>query len=251
MRTGPAIHVRLLALLALTACSNILGIEPLTGVDAGPGSDVIEPGPDGPSLPDVIVISGQVQRTDPTLGGSFTVELHTLDEQLVTSAPVEAATNMFSLTVPTSGAPVSCYLEVLDATGQAVNTRFYFARPLVANTNVGLNAFTQNEIMMLAIQGASSFDPATGAMLILVSNGNGPASNAVVDLMGPGDLRYGREPDGAPTGNLPATTSSGLAWAFRVPPSVRSITASTPGVQFTGPPVNIRPGSFTMLTIQP
>jgi hypothetical protein len=229
-----------LAALALTGCTRILGIEQLTTGDAGPTSgDGAPPGRDSGPVPAQLTVSGALTPVSAGTSVNVIVELHTLDDQLVTSVIGDPATSTYSLVVDTQGAPVRGYVRVQDPQNQVVSTRVYFPKPLEADTDLPVSLFTINDLAMLASTGGVVFSPQPSVLLLFVTDAQGqPVPGAIVDPGGPADLRYAGD-TAAPSQQFMATGASGIAWAFNCPPGVRTPAAQSLGLQLLGPTVNV------------
>lgn len=123
-----------LALTTLAGCTQVLGIERLSGGDAGVTADgPRDSGPDGPP-PNTIRISGTTQKETPAPQplGEVLIEYMTLNDQVVvqtTSGPDAK----FTLSVPSGGNPLEGYLRASTTDPRNAVTTQYFAAPIRAD----------------------------------------------------------------------------------------------------------------------
>ncbi len=248
-------HLGPIVLIALTGCSSILGIEQLSGVDGGSngsGSDGSRPPADIPPTPDQITITGRLAADAGVSAGNLTIELHRINGQLITSTQT-AVDGSFGMLVTTGNQPVDGYLETANGDPTMMQrTRFYFSKPLTSDADGSFPVFTSQDLQMLAAVAASSYDNFSDVLLmIVIDDSDKPVSGAVINLMGSGDLRYADD-SGNPRPGLPSTQMQGMAWAFKVDPSPRTITAvsATPGVTFKSPVLDLAPSMVSIFSVR-
>ncbi len=243
MRTG---RLALFALVALTGCGNLLGIEGLTAVE-GDASVGLDTG----IIPDEITITGRTVRVDSSIGSKLQVELHGPGDAPLATTMADPEGN-FTIRLPRRDLPFRGFLELRDLEGSVVATRLFFARALVADTEVTATLFTEGSLVELAAIAGSSHCAGSSVMLMGVRElDDKPVANVSITLQAPGDLRYGREPDGLPEPMRQATGSTGVAWAFQVAPTIHLVTGRSLMGEYSAPPIAIAPGMVAQFTLIP
>lgn len=205
-----------LALVLAGACSNVLGIEDLRGVDARPTPDV--PGPTGDTLLSGMLTVADLQVNGPLQGALL--DFTQLPDRVPLGNTITDDTGSYQLMLQASpGGPIVGVIQVIgDASGANLPDSFLYPAPIVTDTTFSMTVFGRDAIQMLGTISGMPIDPRNGFVLVRVSEQASQQSlaGATVRVADAKPVYAGI--DGFPDPNLAATSESGLAYFFDVVP---------------------------------
>ncbi len=240
-RAGTAVLSLTLA-LSLAAC----------GGDDGGGGTI--DAPVGPDAQGMVAVSGIAQ----TVSGTSTVPLaNALIEAFdsagggVLAMTMSATDGTYSVTMPTSGAPLDGYLKGTSA--GRIDTYLYPPRPLAADrTGATMLIINQATLNLLGTLGGTSQMATKGFVGVLVIDASDvPVAGATVTISPAGTSRVIYAVNNLPNQNATMTDVSGTVFIANTDVGQVTVDATMGATNFFAHAVNARAGVITTTAIQP
>jgi hypothetical protein len=219
--------------LALTGCSQILGLDDFHRLDAAADTVI-----DAPTA----TLSGRVSENSLTFVADATVSFVRLPDHATVSSTMSNSVGQYSLAVPidTDG-----YLLVERASNE--NTLQYLASRVTQDRSLTTFVFTPSYIDQLAAQVSITQSASGGFMLLQIRDSHGNSlAGATADVTA--GMLYYSDASGPEVG-LTMTDASGIAVVFNVPAHTVEVTATMGAI--TTPPrmVSVVGASVTLLPV--
>jgi hypothetical protein len=200
---------RALALVALTGCSQILGLEDFHKVDAPP------PEPDARTAK----LQGRVYENQGGFVIGATVAWFVLPDRTQFGQTTSGNTGDYSLDVPVD---TDGYMFVAAAGDD--NTQQYLGAPVTADRAQTAFLFTPAYINQLAAHASLTQNVSTGFVLLQIRDGSGSGLAGATATCSSGMLVY-NGPNG-PEPTMTATDAGGIVTVFNVAPGTQTVTAT-------------------------
>ncbi len=212
-------------------------------------------GPDAPTIPDTIMISGtavtqSIQGSNPAVG--LQVEAYSnADENTPVATTTTDMQGNYTLVVTTNGMALDGYIK---ATGNnLVDTYLYPPAPLAADfdgASVNMVSPGNFDILSGTLCRANQ-DAAKGTIAVLVEDASGTAVSGATIASDPAatDTCYNGS-NGLPSSTATATSDSGIGYLFNVTGSA-TVSADGAGMTFQSHGVVARAGALTTTLVEP
>jgi hypothetical protein len=213
-----------LACCAAAGCSNLLGIENLSGpgpsdaaIDAAPGGDAAT---GDAAVPGSLNIKGMVRLRDLPTGAdtpyATLIDLVRFDGSLAQTTMSDQAAGRYSMTVQTGGAALDVAVRFHGNQNGFPDLYQYFPAPLTDNRDVGTTGMVSfSSLQTLASAAGVPYSPnATMVILVQIHDTAGqPVAGARLISDQPSALiRYSSQ--GLPSNALITTSADGIAYVF-------------------------------------
>ncbi|HEY5923514.1 MAG TPA: hypothetical protein VIV11_17660 [Kofleriaceae bacterium] len=226
------------------------------GSGIGCGGDDTTTTADAPNVPAMITITGTASERSASgsnpKAGVMVAAYKNSDAATVVAMSTTDAAGMYTLTIPTGGAPIDGYVKA-TVTG-LVDTYLYPPKPLIADfSGASLNMITQGTLDLLSGTLCGSGQEATKGVIavLIVDAAMTPIEGATATgTPAPAKICYNGS-SGLPDRNATVTQPDGVAYMLNVGPGEVTVNASKSGLTFVSHKVNARAGVFTTTPISP
>lgn len=223
--------------VALTSCSNILGIGDLSGPVAPIDSSRVD-GAIDVIVADQIKITGTATTNDVGLppASQLSVQFVRLPDRAGLASGMTDAGGKYTLSVPTSGAPLDGYVVLsASAMGNLPESAHYPPAPFTSDQPFDLFELSNPNLDSFAQQVGEPRQPNTAFVMVLVLGLDGkPRANTQVSTSPPIDSQsrvFYADVNLQPVLGLTATTPAGIAYIFNAPISQLQVLLTVNGVQ--------------------
>jgi hypothetical protein len=240
-----------IALVVLTGCSSILGIDDLQGPSAaGDAATGDTPPPDDAPVdqlvvPSTIRLTGVVTRSDNfSPVPNTTIRFLRLPGNSELANTTTLGDGAYQLDLPTGGDPVAGYFKIgPDSTGAIPENNLYLVEPLVMDgTNYTMVVYPGANISQMRQACGTGINPNAAVVVAMVIDANDkPVAGATVEAEPASPVCY--------SGSASVTGSDGAAIFANAPIAPTQLVVRLPGGMMVGPRTVVvdRPGSFHLI----